>query len=357
MAKKPKALVDEALFQSAEDALKVECVNNCVVPVGPALDAKLGGGIPEGSLVLIRTLAKVGKSTIAMQIAANAIAQGRYVIYADIECRLNGYKYFQIRGFDPKSKKFKILRSLPGQPTLSGNKIYKTIKDMMGLPQYAGAVYIIDSFSKVIPEETLIDSEIKADRRDTTPKLNADFCKKVGNLVRTTRSIVIGIQHFITNTSGYGDPLVPDGGVKLEYECDIVFEARHKPFSWLGERLGKSTDIPGQLIKFQLPYNKKLAPYVSKDEPIESYIKFGEGIYWAREALDVLPETGLLAIKGAWYYFILPDGTEIKAQGSEKAVAAIEENREIFEKVIKDYFIEKYKISYEFTPPEIEEEE
>ena len=358
MAKK-KELVDSSLFQSATDILTEEKENISYVPIGPALDSKLGGGIPEGSLVLIRTLAKVGKSTLAMQIVSNALAQGRYVIYADIECRLSGFKYFQIRGFDFYNPKFLILRSKSGEPLLSGDKIYKTIKDMMSLPKYKGALYVIDSFSKVIPEDTLNDTDIKASRRDTTPKLNADFCKKVGNLVRTTNSIVVGIQHFITNTSGYGDPLVPDGGVKLEYESDIVIEARHKPFNWDGERLNDDDgkELKGQLMKLQVPYNKKLAPYVSKKKPVHCYLKFGEGVWWAREALDILPETGMMAIKGAWYNFILPDGTEFKANGAEKAVVLIEEHREVFEKVIKDYFIEKYKVSYDFKPPVIEETE
>jgi len=359
MAKAKKPLIDKNLFQSAASIITKEKASPYVVSVGPSLDAKLGGGIPEGSLVLIRTPPKLGKSMCAMQIATNALAQGRYVIYADVECRLLGEKYFQIKGLDINNPKFLILRSQEGVPVLSGDKIYKTIKDMMGLPKYKGAVYVIDSFSKIIPEDTLNDIDIKGNRRDTTPKLNADFCKKIGNLVRTTRSIVIGIQHFITNTSGYGDPLVPDGGVKLEYECDIVLEARHKPYDWDGSRLNNKDgeSLKGQLIKWQMPYNKKLAPYVSKENPINSYLRFGEGIYWAMEALEVLPETGLLTTKGAWYYFMLPDGTEIRAQGSDKAVAVIEENLELFQKIIKDYFIEKYSISYDFVPPEEDGEE
>lgn len=354
-----KLLVDPKLFCSASEAITQE-KEQSLISIGPALDSKLGGGIPEGSYVLIRGLSATGKSLTAMQLACNALKQGRYVVYADIERRLTASKYFNLNGLDINNPKFMILRSKENEPILSGDKIYETIKNMMGLPKYRGAVYIIDSFSKIIPAETLEDDEIKANRRDTTPKLNADFCKKVGNLARTTRSIIFGVQHFITNTSGYGDSLVPDGGVKLEYEADICIECRHKPYDWDGNRIDikNGEKLEGQLMKVAIIKNKLLGPYVSKKFPVECYFKFGEGVWWGREALDLLTnEIGVVFLKGSWYNFITPDGQELKAQGPEKAVALVEQYREVFEPMIKNYFIDKYKISYDFTPPATEDED
>lgn len=358
MAKK-KPIIDPTVFCSASEALKEE-KHNSVLPASPALDAKLGGGIPEGSLVIIRGLSATGKTLLAMQLVKNALDQGRYVFYGDIERRLTASKYFAVNGLDVNHPKLKIIRSQEGEPILSGDKFYKIIKDLMSMPKYAGALYVVDSFSKIIPQATLEDEEIRADRRDTTPKLNADFCKKAGNLARTTRSIVFGIQHFITNTSGYGDPLVPDGGVKLEYEADICIECRHKPYDWSGNRINledKET-LRGQLMRVSIIKNKLLAPYISKKNPIECYFKFGEGSWWGREALDFLKdELGICYIKSSWYNIILPDGTEIKAQGPEKAVALVEKHRDIFEKMITEYYIEKYGINYDFQQPDVEEEE
>lgn len=356
MAKK-KPIIDPSVFCTAAEAL-IEERSHSLLPTCPALDAKLGGGIPEGSLVLIRGLSATGKTLLAMQLVANALAQGRYVVYGDIERRLTASKYFAVNGLDINHPKLLILRSKEGEPILSGDRFYKIIKDMMGMPKYAGALYIVDSFSKILPQATLEDEEIKADRRDTTPKLNADFCKKAGNLARTTRSIVFGIQHFITNTSGYGDPLVPDGGVKLEYEADICIECRHKPYDWSGARINledKAT-LQGQLMRVSIIKNKLLAPYISKKNPIECYFKFGEGSWWGREALDFLKdELGICYLKGSWYNIILPDGTELKAQGPEKAVLLVEEHKDLFQKMIKEYFMDKYSINYDFTQPDQEE--
>lgn len=362
MAKKkePKVVVDLKLFKTARESLKEE-LSRATVPVCPSLDFRLGGGIMEGSFVLLRTLPKQGKSVLCMQIAANALAQGRRVIYADLERRLLGSKYYQIRGFDVDNPNFMLLQSNEGEPPLSGEKAYKTIINMMKIPKYAGSVYIIDSLSKAIPQKTLDDEEVSAERRDLTPKLNSDFCKKVGNLIRTTRSILVGIQHFHVNTGGYGEKYVASGGTELIYETDMTFDSRHAPFDWNGEKIDVKDDevgLEGQLINFNLVHNKKGAPYISKDKPIQTYIKFGEGVWWAREAFDLLPYTGLLSetSKGR-YSILLPDGTEIKTHGMDKTIEAIEENREVLEKVIQDYFIEKHKISYDFKKPQVEEDD
>jgi RecA/RadA recombinase len=365
MSKKKKAagttVVDTSMFSTAEECL-AESVSNVLIPVGPALDLKLRGGIPSGSFVLIRTLPKVGKSSLAMQIAVNALAQGRYVVYCDIERRLEGDKYFQYRGFDPKNPKFIVFRAKKGEELISGDDIYTNIKNMMMMPKYRGAVYIIDSFSKVTPKATLEDNTIRADRRDGTPKLNADFCKKVGNLVRISDSVVIGIQHFITDPNQnpmFGDTLKPDGGNKLEYDADIVLESKSKPKMWDGKsiNLSENQELPGLMLRLNMPYNKRGAPYVSKMEPIECFIKFGEGIWWAKEAFEVVKALGLCDIKGHTYNFTMPDGTTKSAKGMDNAVALLESEREVFEKVLRDYFITKYKANYTFVPPEDEDDE
>lgn len=363
MGKKSKkgevTVVDTSMFSSAEDVIKEE-KTSVLVPVSPAIDFRIGGGIPSGTLVLFRTLPKFGKTTIAMQIAANALEQGRYVIYADIERRLEGGKYFAIKNFDPKNKKFIIIRAKKGEKLLSGDEIYTNIKNMMMVPKYRNAVYIVDSLSKVIPRATLEDNEIRADRRDSTPKLNADFCKKAGNLCRISGSIVIGIQHFIHDPNAMGDPLKPDGGIKLEFESDLVFESRRKAVMWDGNPINikEEEKLPGLLARLNIPVNKRLAPYISKDDPICVYTKFGEGIWWGREALDVLQKIGLCYTKGGGYYvFLREDGQEEKIRGAETAVQYIESNRPYYESVIKDYMVKTYGASYDYKAEEETDEE
>lgn len=361
MAKKSEksTVIDMKMFSSAEDILKEE-KNWVVVPWGPAVDAKTGGGILEGSLVLLQTRAKAGKTVSAMQFAVNALKQGRTVVYVDAERRLSGYKYFTISGFDLTNPNLLFLRSKENEEPIVGDDVYALIKKMMRIPKYRGAVYIIDSFSSIVPRDTAEDKDVKASRRDSTPKLNADFLKQIGNILRTSKSIIVGIQHLSPDLNNYG-ALKPDGGEKFQYISDYVLVSKHNPLDWDGnppttDKSGKMCN--GRMVKYQLPYNKMLSPYSSKEDPICSYLKFGEGIWWGREALDLLMnEIGIAYSKGAWYYINTPDGKELKAQGAEKAVLIIEEHREVFEKVIRDYFIEKYKVSYDFKKPVEEEAE
>ncbi|HEY9705012.1 MAG TPA: hypothetical protein V6C58_21415, partial [Allocoleopsis sp.] len=121
--------------------------------------------------------------------------------------------------------------------------------------------------------------------------------------------------------------------------------------------LSENQELPGLMLRLNMPYNKRGSPYVSKMEPIECFIKFGEGIWWAKEAFEVVKTLGLCDIKGHTYNFTMPDGTTKSAKGMDNAVALLESEREVFEKVLRDYFITKYKANYTFVPPEDEDDE
>lgn len=351
-------VTDESVFTSAEEAMQ-ECINLSVIPTSPSIDFRLGGGIPEGSFVLLRTRPKVGKTSLAMQIAQNALEQGRKVYFVDSERRLTAYKYFQVKGFDIDNPNFKIFRS-KNQTILCGEEIYHTVIALMKNPENAGAVFIIDSFSRIIGRETLEDTDVRSDRRDTAPKLNEDFCKKVGNLLRVNRCVLIGIQHMMVDTSPMGmGKLVPKGGNGLEYDADIVLESRHRQLDLNGESIAMAKDedeLTGQMVRWDLPYNKLLAPYVSKenDQKILNYFLFGEGVWWAKEAMPVLEELGLLTRGGAWYTFTT-DQIDKKVQGTDNAIQVIDENRDYFQMLIQNHYTETYGVSFEFIKPELEE--
>lgn len=353
MAKKGGEKLNEKVFTSAADALKRRDLKT-VLPVSPNLDIKLGGGILDGSFCLIQTFPKVGKTLLCSQIANNALKQGRKVVYADVECRLDEYKYGIDKLIEKYSNTFTLLKSHvtpKGEIVLiNGSDVYESIYKLAMLPENRGAVYIIDSMSKAITKDAAVDSNIIADRRDGTAKLNSDFCKKFGNLLRVTDGILIGVQHLSVGQGQFAG-VEADGGAKLQYEADIVLKALHKPLGWNGESLnvekGKS-ELTGQLVKWKLPYNKMLGPYISKENPIMNYFKFGEGVWWAREALDVLIEIGLVTVGGGGWHTFTTEKIEEKIQGETKSAEAIEEHREYFEALIRQYFVDTFGINYNY---------
>lgn len=355
-----KSILNESLFTSAYEAMN-ECKNLNVIPVSPSVDYRLGGGIPEGSFVLIRSRQKVGKTSCSMQIAQNALMQGRIVVFVDAERRLTASKYFQIEGFDVNNPNFKIMRSKEGV-ILSGEEIYEQVIKMMKMPEYYGAIFIIDSFSRIIPKATIDDSEVRGDRRDTCPKLNEDFCKKAGNILRINNCILIGIQHLMVDTSPMGmGKLVPKGGNGLEYDADIVLESKHRQLNLSGESIALAKDeeeLDGQMVRWDIPYNKLLAPYVAKenDQKVLNYYKFGEGCWWAKEALDVLKMIGLVVQGGAYYTFMTEKITD-KVQGNQKALDLVQENKEYLKDLLNNYYTETYGVKFTFEKPEVEEDE
>jgi RecA/RadA recombinase len=358
MAKrKQEGVLDQSLFTTVTAALK-ERNKRVMLPLSPNIDMKLGGGILDGSLVLIQTFSGVGKTMLAVQAAENALAQGRYVVYADTEGRLDEVKYGIDRLHAKYGDKLLLLKSSSEVGVLTGNQIYEQIYKMTLIPKYNGTLYIIDSLSKTIPHQTLEDSNIIADRRDMNAKLNSDFCKKVGNFLRISNSICIGIQH-LQKTQGQYSKTIADGGEKLIFEADIVLEAKHRPLGFDGKPvtiLNGEDKIYGQVIHWQLTKNKLLGPHISYEEPIENFLKFGVGVWWEREALDVLKEMGLVAVSGGGWHKFMTEKFDGKVQGDQKAAQVLADNKEYFTTLINKYFIDNFGAKYDFTNNDNEEE-
>lgn len=366
MAKAKKKLIDMSLFCSAAQALTKE-KNKSLLPLSPAIDYRLGGGIPEGSLVLIQGKAKCGKSLTCMEAVVNALRQGRKVFYFDSECRLTASKYFIIDDFDILNHPNFFLQNADSADKdgnlIGGEKMYSMIIQMMKLPKNKGALYIVDSLSDVVTQECLDDPEVSAQRRDQTPKLNADFLKKVKADIRRSNSIVIGVQHLQVDMSpnAHG-ALKPVGGDRLQYSSDICLLSKHSPLNHDGENIGSGFEkgeenINGLLIRYDLPFNKLLAPFVAKErtEKIQNYYKFSRGCWKSREMLSVLTELGLISISGSWISFLTEKAID-KVQGAEKAAIAIEDNIEYFEGILKKYYEETYGVNYNYVPSDEDSE-
>jgi len=359
MAKKAKkSIIDMDLFCSAKQALEKE-KSKTVLPMSPAIDYRLGGGIIEGSFCLIRGKAKAGKSLGCMELIVNALKQGRWAIYMDTESRLTASKYFIIDGFNILDHpKFLLLNSESSKngEFIGGEKMYGMIIQMMKTPKYKGALYIVDSLSCVLTQELIDDPEVNSQRRDACPKLNADFCKKVTPYIRLSNSILVGVQHLQVDMSpnAHGR-LMAIGGNRLEYTADIVLESKHSPLDLDGNNISAGfekggQEIDGLLIRYDIPYNKLLGPFVAKerDEKVQNYYKFGKGCWKGRELLFVLNELGLINKAGSWISFITEKITD-RVQGADKAAKIIEDNLEYFEQIVKDYYVESYGINYNFV--------
>jgi recombination protein RecA len=273
-----------------------------VVSVSPALDIALGGGIPSGSWLLLSGTPKCGKSTLALQIAANAQKYGKDIFIGNVEHRLNKKEFQGIHNLDIskvhviQSQKNKILMSQDFLQEFTN--IIKTV---------ANCVLIIDSSSALCAQNEYA-SDSTASFRNEGPKLLANFCRKNASVVPVQNIILIVISHLLANTSGYGSPFYEDGGNKLQYQGDI--KLRCSSFQkWELTKGDESTRV-GQVVTWNI-LTSSLGPPGGK---VQTYLRYGYGIDNAKELIGLGLDFGIIEKNGpAWYVF-----SGEKFQGEEK---------------------------------------
>ena len=167
------------------------------IPVSPAIDIILNGGIPEGSFVVLTGQPKCGKTTTSLDFAATAqreeysssTGSPRMVYYLNIEGRL---KKRDLEGIPSINlDRFHIVGSQTGK--ILHAEEYLQIGERI-INEDPGCVLIIDSYSALCTEAEITSDMDKMQRADGA-KLLAKFCRKVANVIPVNKNIVIGITH------------------------------------------------------------------------------------------------------------------------------------------------------------------
>ena len=294
-----------------------------IISASPTLDFALNGGIPEGSWVLLSGTPKSGKSTLALQIAANAQQQyDKQVFLGNVEHRINKKELSGIHNLDVS--KIEVIQSQKGKILVAQDFLQEFTNIIKTVP---GCVLIIDSTSALCAEKEFTE-DITSQARNEGPKLLATFCRKMASIVPVQDVTLIIIQHLIANTSGYGSPYYEDGGNKIQYQADI--KLRCNSFSkWNSIQNDDSTRI-GQVVTWQVITSALGAP----GGKVQSYIRYGYGIDDVKEYLGLALDLGIIEKGGSWYSISF-NGAENKYQGEEKTRLAIMENAELFQHIKK----------------------
>ena len=318
---KTKDLTEKQIIKKYGDVIRSgadvfdEAIGMKIIPVSPAIDLALGGGIREGSWVIFTGSPKTGKTSTALQFAATCQTKeygSRPIIYLNSEGRLSALNLGGIQGLD--ASKITVVESkdepLSAEQYLSIAETY--IKDK---PE---CVLIIDSVSSLIPERELLD-DVNGQFRAGLPKILGNFTKRLSNIVPRQKAIVIMITHFIANTTGYGKSKVSDSGNKIRYQVDTHMEIKSlKPWEVGGEQIG-------QMITWKVLCS---AAGGFPGSEAESWLRYGTGIDRVQELLYKGLEFGLINRSGAWYNFETEElgDKELKFQGQEKLYSFLQEN-------------------------------
>ena len=270
----------------------LENLNNLsVLSVSPALDIALGGGIREGSCVVMSGDPKTGKTTTALHFAGKCQQQGKKVVYVNTEGRLAVQNF---EGIESLNKDEIIVVESTDDRVLSAEDFLNIIE--LYINNDPECVIIVDSVSSMVPKDEL-EGLIRTGVRNALPRLLSMFLKRIGGQVTKNKTIALFILHNIANTGGsrWAPAKMTDGGNMIQYQAGTNIAITHRGRWQVPKDTGPHV---GQIANWKvLTSNAGGTP----NSTAESWIKYGVGIDEVQEVVQIACEFRLIKAAGAWY--------------------------------------------------------
>jgi recombination protein RecA len=269
------------------------------------LDIALGiGGLPTGRIVEIYGPESSGKTTLTLQVIAEAQKMGKTCAFVDAEHALDP-TYAEKLGVN-------VDEMLVSQPDTGEQAL--EITDML-VRSNAVDVLVIDSVAALTPK-----AEIEGDMGDShmglQARLMSQALRKMTGNVKNANTLVIFINQIRMKIGVmFGSPETTTGGNALKFYASVRLDIR---------RIGavkQGDEITGNETRVRVVKNKVAPPF----RQAEFQILYGKGIYHMGEVIDLGVKEGLVDKSGAWYAY---KGDKI-GQGKANAAKYLEEKPEI----------------------------
>ena len=292
-------------FGDGGSDLEVEAIpTGCI-----ALDAALGiGGVPRGRIVEIYGPESSGKTTLSLEILAEAQAMGGVVAFIDAEHALDPGYAARI-GVDIDD----VLISQPdtGEQALE-------ICDML-VRSSAIDVIVIDSVAALVPR-----AEIEGEIGDTTVGLQARLMsqalrKLAGSLAKSKTTCIFINQLREKIGVMFGNPETTTGGRALKFFSSVRMDIRKV------DGIKKDGELVGSRVRVKVVKNKVAPPF----QQAEFDIMYGTGISKEGSTLDMAVDYEVVDKSGAWYTY---QGERL-GQGREAAKEFLRSNPDLFDEI------------------------
>src|SRR3984885_1567320 len=274
-----------------------------------SVDAALGiGGFPRGRICEVYGPESSGKTTLALQVVAEAQKKGGMAAFIDVEHALDP-AYARKLGVD-------VDNLLVSQPDYGEQAL-----EIVGALVSSGSidVLVVDSVAALVPKAEL-DGEMGDSHMGLQARLMSQALRKLTGIASKSKTCLIFINQIREKIGVmFGSPETTTGGRALKFYSSVRIDIR---------RIAAIKDgdiVTGSRTRVKIVKNKVAAPF----REAEFDILYGEGISREGDLLDIAVNNNLLEKSGSWYSY---KGERI-GQGRENARQFLKDNKDVMAKL------------------------
>jgi recombination protein RecA len=274
-----------------------------------SLDYALGvGGFPRGRINEIFGPESSGKTTVALQVVAEAQRMGGMAAFIDVEHALDP-AYARKLGVD-------VDNLLVSQPDFAEQALEIT---SALIASGSIDVLVVDSVAALVPKAEL-DGEMGDSHMGVQARLMSQAMRKLTGIVSKSNTCLIFINQIREKIGVmFGNPETTTGGRALKFYSSVRADIRRIAAIKEGEQ------VVGNRTKVKIVKNKVAAPF----REAEFDIIYGEGISKEGDLLDLGVAQNLIEKSGSWFSY---QGDRI-GQGRENARQFLRDNPDIRQKI------------------------
>ena len=274
-----------------------------------SLDAAIGvGGMPRGRIVEIYGPESSGKTTLALQVVAQAQKVGGIAAYIDAEHAMDP-DYAEKLGVN-------IDDLLISQPD-SGEQALDIAETLVRSASVD--VIVIDSVAALVPRAE-IDGDMGDSHMGLQARLMSQALRKMTSIISNSNTCFIFINQLRDKIGVmFGSPETTTGGKALKFYASVRIDIRRIGAIKEGDKM------VGNRTRVKVVKNKVAPPF----RETEFDIMYGEGISREGDLLDLAVNNNVVEKSGAWFSY----AGERLGQGRENSKGTLKENRELFDRI------------------------